>query len=103
MARRGHALLDPVLRQWFDSDMTKLGMAVVPDQLRIAQIDLDRMKEPRVFRLLLALLIGVMAGLFAIGAQGAALTPSGIAWQARGAWRIDGMTGSVRTGDAIPP
>ena len=81
------------------SDMTKLVMNAVSGQLRISKIDMDRMNV----RALLALFFGLMVGAFGVGAQGATLTSSGIAWQAKGAWGIDGVTGSVRTGDAVPP
>ena len=83
--------------------MTKSDMNFVSEQLRISKNDSDKVNEPRIFRTLLALFFGLTLSAFAIGAQGAALTPSGIAWQARGTWRIDGITGSIRTGDAIPP
>src|SRR6185437_1725893 len=74
-------------------------MSGFPEQLRILKIQMDWMNV----RALLALLVGLTVGAFAVGAQGATLTPSGIAWEARGIWKIDGVTGSVRTGDAIPP
>jgi hypothetical protein len=74
-------------------------MSGLPEQLRILKIQMDWMNV----RALLALLVGLTVGAFAVGAQGATLTPSGIAWEARGIWKIDGITGSVRTGDAIPP
>lgn len=64
---------------------------------------MDKMNHLRVFRTLLALFLGLTVGAFAIRAQDAVLTHSGIAWQVRGTWRIDGITGSIRTGDAIPP
>jgi hypothetical protein len=74
-------------------------MSGFPEQLRILKIQMDWMNV----RALLTLLVGLTVGAFAVGAQGATLTPSGIAWEARGIWEIDGITGSVRTGDAIPP
>jgi len=79
--------------------MTKLGMNAVAEQLRISKIDMDRLN----IRSLLALFLGLLIGAFAVGAQCATLTSSGIAWQAKGTWGIDGVTGSVRTGDAVPP
>jgi len=79
--------------------MTKLGMSGFPGELRILKTQMDWMNV----RALLALLVGLTVGAFAVGAQGATLTPSGIAWEARGIWEIDGITGSIRTGDAVPP
>lgn len=91
------------LWDWIHSDVTKLGMHVVSKPLRFAKTHMDKMNQPRVFRTLLAWFTGLTVGAFAIGAQGAAVTPSGIAWQSRGTWRIDGEIGSIRTGDAILP
>src|SRR6185437_5509114 len=99
MAHRADALLSRRPREWINSDMTKLGMNAVAEQLRISKIDMDRLN----IRSLLALFLGLLIGAFAVGAQCATLTSSGIAWQAKGTWGIDGVTGSVRTGDAVPP
>ena len=83
--------------------MTKSGMDAVSEQLRISQIHMDKMKPAHVFRASLAVFFGLTMCTLAVRAQHAALAQAGIAWQARGTWRIDGIAGSIRTGDAIPP
>src|SRR6185312_16465590 len=101
MASRGDALLNRRPRGWIESDMTKSGMNVVSKRLGISQTAMDRM-NPGVFRALLAVFFGLTMGTLAVRSQDAVLAHAGVAWQARGTWRIDGITGSIQTGDAIP-
>ncbi|MGH9589409.1 MAG: chitobiase/beta-hexosaminidase C-terminal domain-containing protein, partial [Terracidiphilus sp.] len=103
MTRWRDSLLGRRLVAWIHDDMTKSGMSMVSKQLRISQTQIRRPNGPRVIRTFQALLLTLIVGAFASPAPARAITPSGIAWRVRGIWRVDGASGSIRTGDAIPP
>lgn len=83
--------------------MTKLRMSMASEKLRISQIRIDKTRGWHVISTPLVLLLTSMVVAPALAVQPDALTPVGIAWRAKGNWRVRGARGLIQSGDAIPP